>query len=104
MQSEDLPISRRQLNFVCAGTPLAMSILALALVVIAMVSGAGRGSGGGEGAGAHLFQLLIVLQAPIIAGFLISSDWRRPLEPLRAFALQVMAILAAFGALYLSGL
>jgi hypothetical protein len=103
MQSDETPLTRRQLNFVCAGTPLAMSALALAMVLIAVLTGAGRG-GHDEGTGAHLFQLLIVLQAPIIAGFLISSDWRRPIAALRAFVLQVMAILAAFGALYLSGL
>ena len=102
MQSDETPITRRQLNFVCAGTPLAMSALALTIVLIAVLTGAGRGAHD-DGTGAHLFQLLTVLQAPIIAGFLISSDWRRPSEALRAFILQVMAILAAFGALYLSG-
>ena len=53
-----------------------------------------------EGAGAHIFQLAIVLIAPMILLFFVTVDWKRPLRNLRALIVPGTALVVAFGALY----
>ena len=79
--------------------PLAMSFAALALVVgHALIFGIVHEAD--EGTPAHLFQLLMAAQAPIIAFFAITWLPRAPSQTLRVLALQAAAALAAFAAVY----
>lgn len=74
--------------------PIAMSLAALALVLghIAMVGTARQAD---EGTEAHLWQLLMAGQLPIIALFAITSLPRAPRRTLWVLALQSSAALAA---------
>lgn len=74
--------------------PLVMSLAALALVVgrIAVVGTARQVD---EGTVAHLFQLLIVCQVPIVAFFAIKWLRRNPKQALAVLALQVLAVAVA---------
>ena len=75
-----------------AVAPIAMSVAALAVVLAALFGGEPP-RGPDEGAAAHLFQLLLVGQAPIVAFFAIK--WL-PREPARSmFVLGTQAFAAA---------
>jgi hypothetical protein len=53
-----------------------------------------------EGAAAHIFQLLMVAQVPIVAFFAIKWLPRDPRHALQVLALQAGAALAAFAAVF----
>ncbi len=53
-----------------------------------------------EGTGAHIFQLSIAALAPMILLFLVTADWKRPLQSLRSMAFPAVALVLAFSALY----
>lgn len=74
--------------------PLVMSLVALALVIgrIAVVGTARQVD---EGTVAHLFQLLIVCQLPIVAFFAIKWLRRIPKQALAVLALQALAVAVA---------
>ena len=77
-----------------AVVPIAMSVAALGLILghIALVGTARQAD---EGSEAHLWQLLIAGQVPIIAFFAIKSLPRTPRQALWVLALQVSAAVAA---------
>ena len=82
--------------------PLAMSLAALAMVLgNAAIFGVVHEAD--EGAVAHIFQLLIVVQIPIVAFFAIKWLPRAPKEAVLVLALQAGAALAAMAAVYLLG-
>ncbi len=82
-----------------AWLPLAMSFAALALVLgHAAIFGVVREAD--EGAAAHIFQLLMAAQLPLVAYFALKWLPRVPAQALRVLALQAGAALAAFGAVY----
>jgi hypothetical protein len=83
--------------------PVTMSLAALALVLgYVAVYGYRTGSQSeDEGAAAHLFQLLMVLQAPIMLFFALKWLPREPREALTVLALQLGAWCAALGTLFL---
>ena len=82
--------------------PLAMSLAALAMVIgNAAIFGVVHEAD--EGAVAHIFQLLIVVQIPIVAFFAIKWLPRAPKEAVLVLALQAGAALAAMAAVYLLG-
>ncbi|GHO57150.1 hypothetical protein [Ktedonobacter robiniae] len=74
--------------------PVAMSLVALALV-LGYVAIFGVTHEADEGAAAHIWQLLMVLQVPIIAFFAIKYFPRQPRQALLVLALQIVAALAA---------
>lgn len=74
--------------------PVAMSLVALALV-LSYVAIFGVTHEADEGAAAHIWQLLMVLQVPIIVFFAIKYFPRQPRQALLVLALQVVAALAA---------
>jgi len=74
--------------------PIAMSALAMGLLVFAFATG-GKGPPGDEGAAAHLWQLLLGLQVPLIVVFLATSDWRRLLRVFAILGLQVLGLVLA---------
>ncbi len=53
-----------------------------------------------EGAGAHIFQLSIVLLAPMLLVFLATADWTQPRRSVRPLAIPAVALVLAFSALY----
>ena len=80
--------------------PLAMSLMALALLAGAYAFSVATGHGGltrepDEGAIAHLWQLLMAGQLPVLAFFAIRWLPRAPQQALAVLALQAAAVLAA---------
>jgi hypothetical protein len=74
--------------------PVAMSLAALALVLgqIALVGVARQAD---EGAAAHLWQILMAAQIPIVAFFAIKYLPQKPKPAALILALQVVAVVAA---------
>jgi len=80
--------------------PMAMSLTALAVLGIAAISGA-LVPQGDEGAFAHIWQLLMAGQMPVLAFFAIKWLPRAPRQTLYVLALQVGAALAAMAPVYI---
>lgn len=80
--------------------PVVMSLIALALVIghIAMFGAAREAD---EGTAAHLWQLLMAAQVPIIAWFAIKWLPRDPGQAVPILALQAAAMLAALAPVFL---
>jgi uncharacterized membrane protein HdeD (DUF308 family) len=79
--------------------PIAMSLAALALVLgHAAIFGIVHETD--EGTAAHIWQILMALQLPIVAYFLIKWLPRRPRESLLVLALLAGTWLANFAAVY----
>ena len=88
-----------------AFVPLAMSVTALALLAGAYIFGLAKGQVGlvrdaDEGAIAHVWQLLMAGQLPILAFFAIKWLPRAPKQTLYVLALQAGAVLAAMAPVY----
>jgi hypothetical protein len=83
-----------------AFSPVAMSLAALATVFVTLAT-SGIERGGDEGTSAHIFQLLMAAQAPIVAYFAITWLPRAPRQALSVLALQVLAALAALAPVFL---
>ena len=79
--------------------PVAMSTVAMALV-LGHVAVYGIVHEADEGTPAHLFQLLMAAQVPIVAFFAIRWLPRDPGPALEVLALQAGAALAAFAAVF----
>ncbi len=83
-----------------AFVPVAMSMAALAIVLVHLIlSGAARQAD--EGAAAHLWQVLMAAQIPIVAFFAIRSLPQSSQSALPILALQVVAALAALAPVFL---
>lgn len=81
--------------------PIICSLTALVIVVgnvLARVP-----SQADEGIAAHLFQLLMAAQFPLVIKFIASADWSKPSRALLGMTEQAVAFAAAFAALALSG-
>jgi hypothetical protein len=79
--------------------PMAMSLVALALVLgHILMFGIAREAD--EGAAAHMFQLLMVAEVPILAFFAIKWLPRFPRQALQVLALQAAAGLAALAPVF----
>ena len=89
------------LNRVSIVAPLVCSALAFAIVVGSLLAGAPPQRD--EGAAAHLFQLLIVVQLPLIVLFVVTRDRQEHDRCIRVLILHVLGIGAAMGSLALSG-
>jgi hypothetical protein len=81
-----------------AFVPLAMSLVALALV-FGHVAASGAGREPDEGAAAHVWQLLMAGQLPVVAFFAITSLPRAPRAGLLILAVQAGAVIANLAAL-----
>jgi hypothetical protein len=82
-----------------AWIPLAMSLTALA-VVLGHAAVFGIVHETDEGAAAHIWQILMALQLPMVAYFLIKWLPRKPKESLLVLALLGATWLANFAAVY----
>jgi hypothetical protein len=80
--------------------PLAMSAAALAVVGLHLAL-AGPAPQADEGLAAHLWQLLMAGQVPLVAWFTLQWGPRRPLGALRVVGLQGVAALAALAPVFL---
>ena len=79
--------------------PLIMSLVAIAIVVgHAAVFGIVHEAD--EGTPAHIFQLLIALQVPIVMFFAVKWLPQAPKQALLILALQGAAVIAAFAGVY----
>lgn len=89
--------------------PLAMSLGALATLFAAAMYGIAHGAHGivrepDEGAAAHIWQLLMAGQLPVLLFFAIKWLPRAPRQTLYVLALQAGAVLAAMAPVYFLGL
>jgi hypothetical protein len=91
---------RTMLKQPSAFLPLAMSFVALA-IVLAHIAFFGAAREADEGTAAHLFQLLMAAQAPIVAFFAIRWLPRDPGPALKVLALQLVAALAALAPVFI---
>lgn len=82
-----------------AFVPIAMSLAAL-LLVLGHAAMYGRVHEADEGTAAHIFQLLMAVQVPIVAFFALKGFSRAPGTTLRIVAVQVGAAFVAFAAVY----
>ena len=80
--------------------PVIMSVLAFAVVLVA-VTFFGDAHQTDEGAAAHLWQLLVLGQLPIIAVFAVSWLPRNARSALPVLATQTFALLVAMAPVYL---
>lgn len=83
--------------------PLAMSLAALA-TVLGHVAIFGAAREADEGTAAHIWQLLMIAQVPIITFFAIKWLPRTPRQALQLLALQAGAALAALAPVFLLNL
>jgi hypothetical protein len=79
--------------------PMAMSLAALALV-LGHVALFGIVHKVDEGAAAHIFQILMVAQLPIVVYFILTWLPKRPKDSLQILAMLAGEWLAAFAAVY----
>jgi hypothetical protein len=90
---------RSLLKHPSAFVPIAMSLAALSVVIVHVVMfGAAREPD--EGAAAHIWQILIGAQIPLVAFFMIKWLPQAPRAALPIVALQVIAVLAAMAPVY----
>lgn len=82
--------------------PVAMSTGALATVMIYLAFH-GTAPQADEGTAAHIWQLLLAAQAPIVLFFAIRWVPQSPRQALPILALQVLAALAAMAPVFLLG-
>jgi len=83
-----------------AFVPVAMSVAALIVIFVhIIVSGTARQAD--EGTAAHLWQLLMALQIPIIGFFMIRWLPQTPRSAVPGLALQAVAALAAIAPVYM---
>lgn len=79
---------------------MAMSFVALAIVFVHIIM-SGTAPQADEGTAAHLWQLLMAAQIPVIAFFAIRWLPQSPRAALVVLALQAVAVLAALAPIYL---
>jgi hypothetical protein len=82
----------------CAYLPMAMSLAAFALALSHVLFGVEHEAD--EGTAAHLWQLLMVGQVPVVFYFALKWLPKSPREALRVLALQFAAALAACAPVY----
>lgn len=87
------------INRACSRVILVLSLIAL-LAVLAGLAQPPQAAPRDEGALAHIFQLSIAASGPVILLFLLTADWRHPVENLRRLVVPAAALVLAFAALY----
>jgi hypothetical protein len=86
-----------------ASIPVAMSLAAL-VTVLCHVAIFGAAREADEGAAAHIWQMLMAGQAPVVAFYAIKWLPRAPTRTLKVLAVQAGAALAALAPVYWLGL
>jgi hypothetical protein len=80
--------------------PLAMSLSAL-ITVLLFIALHGTAPQADEGAAAHIWQLLMAAQAPVVLFFAVKWVPQSPRQAVPVLALQIGAALAAMAPVYL---
>lgn len=92
--------ARTRVNRISAIVPLVLSTIAFALVMANILAGVPPKPD--EDASAHLWQLLMAGQLPVILVYLISADWRS-WSPALVFGAQLAGIALACIPVWLAG-
>ena len=95
-----LSLSKKPSAFV----PILMSVTALILVLGNIAAGSGMARDSDEGAMAHIWQLLMAGELPLLAYFACPWLPRVPRQALCVLGVQVVAALAAMAPVYFLGL
>lgn len=82
--------------------PVVMSTAALA-AALSFLATHGPAPQADEGAAAHIWQLLMVTQLPIVIFFAVKWIRRSPQQALLILGVQIVAALAAMAPVYLNG-
>ena len=97
-------MSNQTINRVSGRIVLGLSLFAMVLVggatILTLLGRFNPSPDGDEGTAAHLFQLTIALLLPTGLAFLVTADWRQPLQVAKRLALPAGALLVAFMTLY----
>jgi hypothetical protein len=97
-------MSNQTINRLSGRFVLGLSLFALFLVggatILTLLGRFNPSPNGDEGAAAHLFQLAIALLLPTGLTFLVTADWRQPLQVAKRLALPAVALMIAFMTLY----
>jgi hypothetical protein len=93
-------VTRDRIGRIAGVAPLACSALAFAIVIANVVLNVPAQPD--EGASAHMWQLLIAVQLPLIALFAATADWRRSKARILLGA-QLLALTAACVPVFLAG-
>jgi len=96
-------MNRAMFKYPSALLPLAMSLTALA-TVLGHIAVFGIAREADEGAAAHLWQLLMAGQVPLVAWFAVRGLPRSPASAMPVILLQAAAASAAIAPVYLLGL
>lgn len=84
-----------------AGAAIALSLFALVLVLGNVAAGVPPQPD--ENSSAHLFQLAMAAQVPLLTLFMATADWTRARATIILLAAQLCSAVAAVGALWWSG-
>jgi hypothetical protein len=79
--------------------PIAMSVIAVAVIIV-HIAGSGTAPEKDEGTAAHLWQLLIAAQVPIVAFFIFKWIPQAPRATLSVLAAQIAMALLALAPIY----
>ena len=85
-----------------AWIPIAMSLAALC-TVLARLALFWTAPQSDEGAAAHIFQLLIAGEVPILIFYAVKSLPRSPKASMQVIGVQILAVVAALAPIYLLG-
>lgn len=91
-----MTIDKQRIHRASSGAAIALSLVAL----LSVISGYFQSPQPDEGSSAHIFQLSVVLLAPMILIFLATADWTQPWRNVRGLLFPALALLLAFAALY----
>jgi hypothetical protein len=92
-------MSAQQINGISAKVVVVLSLIALVTVLTGYLQPPHTPEKD-EGAGAHVFQLSIVMLAPMLLLFLATANWKQPWRSVRPLAIPAVSLALAFAALY----
>jgi hypothetical protein len=87
-------MDRQKINRLCGIAPIVLSLLAFSVVIVAVLSGWDKGYKD-EGSAAHIFQLLIVAEVPLILVFIATLERKRTVQFAGLVGLQAAALVLA---------
>ena len=97
-------MSNQTINRVSGRIVFGLSLFAMALVsgatILTLLGRFNPSPDGDEGTAAHLFQLTIALLLPTGLAFLVTADWRQPLQVAKRLVLPAVVLVVAFTTLY----
>jgi hypothetical protein len=97
-------MNNQTINRVIGRIVLGLSLFAMFLVcgatILTLLGRFNPSPNGDEGTAAHLFQLTIALLLPTGLAFLVTADWRQPLQVAKRLTLPAVALVVAFMTLY----